>query len=230
MFVANDGLHVYNNQAVVHGDIFAPGKRAEYQTDHRGRSRGARQERRSRARGLVGHGGAELLRPGRGGAQSTPTRSRACAKREQFLDITQKQEQGGEVAHADVVKAEIQLRTAAARRQEAQLAVEKSRIGLAVLLFPDFRQDFIGGRRPANQRSGAAPVRPGPGRWRRKNNPDIRAAQATVQQETLGIISGAQRLPSGALVRLFLRHQRQPVCDLQSQSPEQPRIRGAGAA
>src|SRR5260370_19510978 len=31
VFVANDGPHVYNNQAIVHGDIFAPGKRAEYQ-------------------------------------------------------------------------------------------------------------------------------------------------------------------------------------------------------
>src|SRR5690349_8830865 len=28
VFVANDGPHVYNNQAIVHGDIFAPGKRA----------------------------------------------------------------------------------------------------------------------------------------------------------------------------------------------------------
>src|SRR5437763_1433133 len=31
VFIANDGPHVYNNQAIVHGDIFAPGKRAEYQ-------------------------------------------------------------------------------------------------------------------------------------------------------------------------------------------------------
>ena len=30
VFVANDGPHVYNNWATAHGDIFAPGKRAEY--------------------------------------------------------------------------------------------------------------------------------------------------------------------------------------------------------
>src|SRR5689334_20777419 len=30
VFVANDGPHIYNNQAIVHGDIFAPGKRADY--------------------------------------------------------------------------------------------------------------------------------------------------------------------------------------------------------
>src|ERR1700681_4331307 len=31
VFIANDGPHVYNNWATAHGDIFAPGKRAEYQ-------------------------------------------------------------------------------------------------------------------------------------------------------------------------------------------------------
>src|ERR1039457_4711862 len=29
-FVSNDGPHVYNDQASVHGDIFDPGKRADY--------------------------------------------------------------------------------------------------------------------------------------------------------------------------------------------------------
>src|SRR5579862_6163666 len=31
VFVANDGVHVYTNQAIVHGEIFSPGKRADYQ-------------------------------------------------------------------------------------------------------------------------------------------------------------------------------------------------------
>ncbi len=31
VFVANDGVHVYNSQGVVHGDIYAPGKLADYQ-------------------------------------------------------------------------------------------------------------------------------------------------------------------------------------------------------
>src|SRR5271169_6793864 len=30
VFVPNDGPHVYYNQANVHGDLFAPGKRADY--------------------------------------------------------------------------------------------------------------------------------------------------------------------------------------------------------
>ena len=61
---------------------------------------------------------------------------------EQFLDITQKQERGGEVAHSDTVKAQIQLVQRQRDVQEAQLALNKARIGFAVLLFPDFRQDF----------------------------------------------------------------------------------------
>src|SRR5271166_1686829 len=31
VFVANDGVHLYNNQALVHADILAPAKRADYQ-------------------------------------------------------------------------------------------------------------------------------------------------------------------------------------------------------
>jgi len=41
----------------------------------------------------------------------------SLAEAEQFLDITRKQESGGEVAHADVVKAELQ---AEQRRRELQ--------------------------------------------------------------------------------------------------------------
>ena len=56
---------------------------------------------------------------------------------DQFLDITQKQEQGGEVAHADVVKAQITQRQRQRDLQDAQLAIGKSRIALGVLIFPD---------------------------------------------------------------------------------------------
>ena len=67
-------------------------------------------------------------------------RKPAFANPQQFFDLTQKQEQGGEVAHADVVKAQIDLQNRQRDRQEAQLAIEKAKIALGVLIFPDFQR------------------------------------------------------------------------------------------
>jgi outer membrane protein len=61
---------------------------------------------------------------------------------EQFLDITQKQEKGGEVAHADVIKAQITVQQRQRDLQDGQLNIDKARIALGVLIFPDFRSDF----------------------------------------------------------------------------------------
>ena len=67
---------------------------------------------------------------------------RAAAEAARFLEISQKLEGGGEVAHADVIKATIQAQQQQRELQEAQIAMERSRLDLAVLLFPDFHQDF----------------------------------------------------------------------------------------
>ncbi len=61
---------------------------------------------------------------------------------QQLMDITQKQEKGGEVSHYDVVKAQIQLETRQRETQEAQLAFDKVRLTFGVLLFPTFGQQF----------------------------------------------------------------------------------------
>src|SRR4029077_20230536 len=70
------------------------------------------------------------------------TAQRADAEAARFLDISVKLENGGEVAHADVIKARIQAQQQQRDLQEAQLAMEHTRLDLAVLLFPDFNQDF----------------------------------------------------------------------------------------
>src|ERR1035437_4933828 len=66
---------------------------------------------------------------------------RSLQEAQQFVDITQKQEAGGEAAHSDVVKAQLTLDQRQRDVQEGQLAYDKARIGFAVFLFPDFRQD-----------------------------------------------------------------------------------------
>jgi outer membrane protein TolC len=67
---------------------------------------------------------------------------RAATESENFLRLSQKLENGGEVAHADVIKAQIQYQERQRDLREAQLTMEKSRLDLAVLLFPNFNENF----------------------------------------------------------------------------------------
>jgi outer membrane protein TolC len=182
IFVSNDGAHVYNSQATVHGDIFAPGKRAGY----------------SRARAAEAVARAKMDIAGRGivatvvqdyyavaGAQRKAANSlRAVAEARQLVEITTKQEKAGEAAHSDVVKSQIVLEQREREAREASLAIEKSRITLAVLLFPDFTKDYsivddLDSLPPLPELADV--------QLRAKDSPEIRATKATVQQEESGI-------------------------------------------
>jgi len=66
----------------------------------------------------------------------------AAAEAARFLDISQKLEKGGEVAHSDVIKAQIQSQDRRRDLREAQLTMEKARLDLAVLIFTDFNENF----------------------------------------------------------------------------------------
>jgi outer membrane protein TolC len=193
IFVSNDGPHVYNDQLIVHGDLYAPGKRADYR-----RAMAAEAVARARAeiaaRGIV----AVVVQNYYGvvAAQRELVNARQSLREAQdFLDITRKQEQGGEAAHADAVKAEIQLAQRQRDLENAQLALDKARIGFAVFLFPDFRQDYT----LVDDMDSAPPLPPlsEVQTLAARNNPDIRAAQAVVQQQTSAIASArAAFLPS----------------------------------
>ena len=185
IYVANDGVHIYNSQAQVHGDLYAPGKRADYK-----RAIAAEAIARARsevaARGLV----VTVVQSYYGlvaAERKLHYAQQSLREARQFFDITQKQEQGGESAHSDVVKAQIQLEQRQRDTQEADLAVEKSRVGLAVLLFPDFQQDFDVVDDLASESK--LPAFPEVQTLAARNNPDIRAAQAGVEQEKWGVSS-----------------------------------------
>lgn len=74
--------------------------------------------------------------------QIVETARHTAADGEAFLKLTQNLEQGGEVAHADVIKAELQAQDRRRQLQEAQLALLNARLDLAVLIFPDFNDKF----------------------------------------------------------------------------------------
>jgi outer membrane protein TolC len=116
----------------------------------------------------------------------------ALREAQQFLSVTQQQESGGEAAHSDVIKAQIQVEQRQRDAEDAQLALDKARLAFAVLLFPDFRQDFS----VEDDLDTASALRPFPEvqEMAGRNNPDMRAAQATVAQQTHAVESARAAL------------------------------------
>jgi outer membrane protein TolC len=70
------------------------------------------------------------------------TAQRAAGEAAHFYDITQKLEHGGEVARSDSIKAQLQQQQQQRALQDADLEMERSRMELAVLIFPNFNENF----------------------------------------------------------------------------------------
>lgn len=139
-FVANDGVHVYNEQAVIHEEALMLVRHGELN-----RAMAAEAVARAKmdvaARGLnatVIQNYYAILSAQRKAANTQIS----VAEAERFVDITQKQEKAGEAARADVVKAQYPLLQLRRDLQDAQVAVEKAKITLGVLIFPDFIAEF----------------------------------------------------------------------------------------
>jgi outer membrane protein len=194
VFVANDGVHIYNEQAVVHEDLLSLVRRGEI--------------RRAMAAEAIAKAKIEVA--GRGVsatviqnyyaivvAQRKLGNSQTSLKEaERFLDVTQKQEKGGEVAHADVIKAQIDLQQRQRDLREAQLATEKARIALGVLIFPTFSSDFA----VVDDLAEPSEIPTVDGAAAASISPDIRAAAAGVQEAGWEVsVARYQFLPSFGL-------------------------------
>lgn len=184
-FVTNDGPRLYTNLANVHADVYAPGKRADYQMTIAAQAI-ARAKVEIASRGLT----AVVVQNFYGMALAQRhyhNAERSLQEARQFVDITEKQKAGGEAAHSDVVKAQLTLDQRQRDVQEGQLAYDKARIGFAVFLFPDFRQDYT----VADDLDRLTPLSGFPeiAALAQKSNPEVRAAQLTVTQESFGIKS-----------------------------------------
>ena len=138
--MSNDGVHVYNEQAVVHQEALALVRHGELN-----RSLAAEAIARAKvdvaARGLSQtvvqdyYAIAVAQRKFSNGQSS-------LREAQRFLDITQQLEKGGEAAHSDVIRAQIDLQQRQRDLQEAQLTIDKAKIALGVLIFPNFNSDF----------------------------------------------------------------------------------------
>jgi outer membrane protein TolC len=185
VFVPNDGPHVYFNVFNAHAEPFSPALRAEHLAAIAAEAAAWAKVEIAR-RGL----NAVVVQNYYGmvvAQRKVANASQSLEETLRMLDITDKQEKAGEAARSDVVKAQIQVDQRQRDVQEAQLALDKARVGFAVFLFPDYRQDFA--VIDDLDRASALPPFPEVQTLAQQNNPDIRAAQAVVNQENFGIRS-----------------------------------------
>lgn len=139
VFIANNSVHEYLSQGNVH-QVFGYTNYSDY--------------RRARALEAVARAKAEVAKRGLvvavvqdyygliAAQRKYANVQQAATEAQNFLDLSKKLENGGEVAHSDVIKAQLQSNDRQRDLREAQLAMEKARLDLAVLLFPDFNLNF----------------------------------------------------------------------------------------
>jgi outer membrane protein TolC len=179
IFISNDGVHVYNSQAQVHQELFSPEKMAEYRRTIAAQSLAAA-KKDIVERGLVATV-VESFYTSVAAQRKLANSERSMEEARHFVEITQKLEKGGEVAHADVLKSRIVLQQRQRELQDAKLALDKSRIALAVLMYPNYRLEFelvddldsLGALSPYDEIEAAV----------RSKSPELRAAEENIRQE-----------------------------------------------
>jgi outer membrane protein TolC len=193
VFISNDGIHVYNSQAQVHQELFSPEKLAEYRRTIAAQSLAAA-KKDIVERGLTATV-VESFYAAVAAQRKSVNSQRALEEAQQFADVTQKLEKAGEVARADVIKSQLVLRQRERELQDARLAAEKSRIALAVLMFPSYRIDFelvddLGSLQvlpPYEEIEAAVRIK----------SPELRAAEENIRQEDYAAkIARAAYLPT----------------------------------
>jgi outer membrane protein TolC len=182
VFVANNGVHIYDEQLTVHADVSVT-KRAQYQSTLAAEAAAKARQDVAR-RGLA----TTVIQNYYGVISANRHRVnaiRALDEARQFEDLSQKQERGGEVARADVVKAQLQRRQREQQLNEAEINVDKAKLALAVLIFQDLMQPY----EVVDDLKADAPS-PTPEEGRQASlvaNPDLQAADASLRQATSGV-------------------------------------------
>lgn len=138
-FIANNGVHEYISEGNAH-EALSFQTVAEYRLA-RAQEAVAKAKAEIATRGLTvtvvqAYYGAVVAQ------RKYATAQRAADEAQRFFEISQKLERGGEVAHSDTIKAQIQFQQQQRALQDAQLEIERSRLELAVLIFPALNENF----------------------------------------------------------------------------------------
>jgi outer membrane protein TolC len=183
-FVTNDGIHVYRAWGVYKQDL-SPALLMG--TGYK----------RAKAAEALANAKSEIARRGLGVTVTKDYYGLVAAQRKyataqagldqskKFLDITQGSEKQGQSAHSDAVKAEIQYRIQKQAFDEARFAMEDARLTLAVILFPDFNENFT--VVDDLDSSPALPPFAEVQAMAEKENPDMRAALEAARESELDV-------------------------------------------
>jgi outer membrane protein len=171
VFIANNAIHEYVSQANIHESIDLAGISTFRRASALAAAAKARAEIASRGLVVTVVQGYYSVAAAQ---QKVLSAQKAADEGDRFLKLTQDLEHGGEVAHSDVIKAELQATDRRRALQEAQLGLLNARLDLAVLLFPDFNENF----EVSDDLHAPAPL-PTLGEVQQqaaRDNPDVRAA------------------------------------------------------
>jgi len=183
-FVTNDGIHVYRLWGVYHQDL-SPGLLM------------GTAYTRTKAAEAIANAKAEIARRGLAVTVTKNYYGMVVAQRKyataqagldqakHFMDITQDLEHQGQAPHSDGLKAEIQYRIQKQAFDEAKFSMEDTRLGLAVILFPDFNENFT----VVDDLDSAPALPPFPEvqEMAEKQNPDMRVARETLHEADLDV-------------------------------------------
>jgi outer membrane protein TolC len=183
-YVTNDGVHVYRAWGVYHEDL-SPGLLLG--TGYN----------RAKAAEALANAKAEIARRGLGVTVTRSYYAVVVAQRKyataqagldqakRFMDITRDLERQGQAPHSDALKAEIQYRIQKQAFDEAKFSMEDTRLGLAVMLFPDFNENFS----VVDDLDSAPALPPFPEvqAMAEKQNPDLRVALETAREADLDV-------------------------------------------
>jgi outer membrane protein TolC len=178
-FVTNDGIHVYRAWGVLHEDL---SPNTYLMTGYR----------RATAAEALAHAKAEIARRGLRvtvtkdfyavivAQRKYSTAQQALDQAKRVLAISRDLEQGGEVAHSDVIKSEIQFEQQKQAFQEAELAMDNTRLSLAVLVSPSLNGNITA----VDDLSSAQDLPPfnDARAMAERENPDLRAALEAMRQ------------------------------------------------
>ena len=183
-FITNDGVHVYRAWGVIRQDL-SPSTYL-----HTGYQRAEVAEAIAKTRVDVARLGLETTVNRNYYALVVAQRKYATAQQavqqaQRFLDLTQQQERLGQVARADVVKADLQYQQQLQNYNDLNLAMENARLNLAVLLFPTLNENFT----VVDDMDSAFALPPFPEvqALAQEQNPDLRVANLAVTEAGLDV-------------------------------------------
>ncbi len=175
-YIANNAVHEYVSQGNLHESLGL----ADVANSRRAAALAAAAKARTEiaARGLVVTVVQDYYAVA-AAQQKLLSAQKAADEGDRFLKLAQDLEHGGEVAHSDVIKAELQAQERRRALQEAQLGLLNARLDMAILIFPNFNENY-----EVSDDLHASVQLPTLGEVQQqasRDNPDVRAALESVR-------------------------------------------------